>query len=364
MNKKRFLFFFIKSVSQRKGRVVIAALSVALAVGIITAMAGITSGIKDKLGAELKAYGGNIMISPKDGRYLYSETLDSIRPLKSIDDISGQVYGSVLVKGHSLEVLGIDIEKIKEKGWRLFGEWPQAQGEALVGINLKDALNIQENKTLLIESNGRKKEFLVKGFIEKGGSEDNSIIVSISDAWELLGINGMLSAVVVRSAAGKLDIAVTEISALLQNASVKTLRQVAVAEESLLRKIQLLMMLVTVVVLSATAISVGSTMGSNVLERREEIGLMKALGATKRQIALFYRSEAFLIGFAGGVAGFVLGYFSSQAISKAAFDSFISLPFYLPFLSLAIGMLISILASHFPVRNAMSYNPAVILRGE
>ncbi len=364
MNKNGFFFFFVRSISQRKGRVVIAALSVALAVGIITALAGITSGIRDKLGAELKAYGGNIIISPKDAGYLDSEVLNSIRKLTSVEDISGQVYGSALVNGHSLELLGIDIAQIKGKGWRLFGQWPQSNGEMIAGINLRDILKIQENKIVLIENSGRKKEFVVKGFIEKGGSEDSAVIVSIPDAWELLGINGMLSAVIVRSAAGKADIAVKEIGALLQDASVRTLRQVAVAEESLLTKIQLLMILVTVVVLSAAAISVGSTMGANVLERREEIGLMKALGAARRQIGLFYHTEALLVGFSGGTAGFILGYVSSQAISRAAFDSFIGMPWYLPFLSLITGVLISILASHFPVRNAMSYNPAVILRGE
>jgi ABC-type antimicrobial peptide transport system permease subunit len=64
------------------------------------------------------------------------------------------------------------------------------------------------------------------------------------------------------------------------------------------------------------------------------------------------------------VSGFLLGYLAAQAVSKGAFHSFISIKFYLPFLSLIIGLAIAVLAAYFPVRNAMKYDPAVILRGE
>jgi putative ABC transport system permease protein len=145
---------------------------------------------------------------------------------------------------------------------------------------------------------------------------------------------------------------------------VKTLRQVAVAEASLLGKMQLLMILVTVVVFFAASVSIMSTMGANVLERREEIGLMKAIGATRNNIKIFYIAEALLIGCAGGAAGFLLGYLFTQAVSWGAFNSFITFPLYLSLLSIGAGLIISLVASHFPVSDALKYNPAVILREE
>jgi putative ABC transport system permease protein len=124
------------------------------------------------------------------------------------------------------------------------------------------------------------------------------------------------------------------------------------------------MALVTGVVLFASVISVASTMGANVFERREEIGIMMAIGATKNEISLFYAAEALLIGLIGGFAGFFLGYISTQIISKGAFESYISIPVYIVFLSVIAGLVISLLASHFPVRDALKYSPAEILRGE
>ena len=359
-----FLFFFRKSVAQRKGRIVIASLSVMLAVAIVTAMIGLTSGIKEKLGSELKAYGANIIVSPMKGDYLDYDALYSISKLNNVDDSSGQVFGRAFIDREAIEIIGVDVSRLKDKGWRLFGNWPEKKGEILAGINLKEVLKLEKGGKITLVNEERKIEFIVSGFTEKGGSEDNSLIMSIQEAWKMTGMERKLNAVLVRGKSGELDSIVRNIKETIPAAMVKTFRQVAFAEESLLAKIQLLMALVTIVVLFATAISVASTMGANVLERREEIGLMKAIGATRNGISAFYMAEAVLIGLLGGVSGFLFGYIAAQAVSKGAFHSFISITFYLPFLSLLIGLAIAVTAAYFPVRDAMKYDPAVILRGE
>ncbi len=366
MKRRRnwFFFFFSKSLSQRKGRVIIASLSVMLAVTIITGMIGITAGIKDKLGSELKSYGANIIVSPLKGNYIQYEFVHEISKIADVEDATGQVFGNIEVKEHVFEVIGLDIDKVKEKGWRFSGKWPDMKGDIIAGVNLRDAFKFEEGSTVLLGNEGRKKEFKVSGFIEKGGPEDSAFIMSIREAWELTGADLKLNAILVRGKSGKLDNVVKGIKDIMPSATVKTFRQVAFAEESLLVKIQLLMVLVTVVVLFATAISVASTMGANVLERREEIGLMKALGATRNEISTFYMAEALLIGIIGGVTGFLFGFLAAQAISKGAFNSFVSIKVYLPFVSLFIGLIVSLVAGYFPVRDAIKYDPAVILRGE
>lgn len=364
MKRGRFLFFLAKSVSQRKGRIVIASVSVTLAVAVATGMIGLTAGIREKLGREIKAYGANIVVSAQRGDYLDYDAVDAISRLQKVEEAMGQVFGSAVVRGRTIEVIGLEVNKIKGRGWRLFGDRPSEGSETLAGINLKGALNLEAGRTVSLMHEERKADFRVSGFIERGGPEDNAFIMSIPAAWKLLGVEPKLSVILVRGRAGELDRIVGEIRNTLPAASVKTLRQVAFAEESLLAKIQLLMALVTIVVLFASAISVAGTMGANVLERREEIGLMKALGATRRGIALFYMAEALLIGLSGGFAGFVLGYLSAQVVSKGAFNSYIGTPLYLPLFSLGAGLALSLLSSHFPVRDALRYSPAAILRGE
>jgi putative ABC transport system permease protein len=364
MKKSWFYMFFSKSIAQRKGRVIIATISLTFAVALISSMTGITMGISEKLGSELRAYGANIIVSPKNDDYLDFGTVNLIAALSHINEISGVFLGKGLYKDQMIEIVGLEINSLQTRGWRLLGNWPRRPGEIIAGINLKRVLNLETGKKIFLEGPQERKEFSVVGFIEKGGSEDSAFIMSLNDAWDLTGVDRKLSAVLVSGIPGKLPGIAANINNTLQEALVKTLRQVAVAEESLLRKMQLLMILVTIVVLFATVVSVSSTMGANVLERRVELGLMKAIGATKSEISLFYKGEALLIGVLGGTSGYVIGYISAQLISKGAFESYISMPIYIPVLSLLTGVGISLLASYFPVQNALKYNPAVILRGE
>ena len=364
MKRRWFLYFFRRSISQRVGRVLIASLSVTLAVAIVTSMIGITSGIKEKLGSELKAYGANIIVSPQKGGSLSDGMLEGMRKLDGVEDATGQVFARASIDKQAIEIIGLDIGRLKERGWRLFGSWPEKQGEIIAGINLKGVLKLEKGASVSLESEGKTVHFTVSGFTEKGGAEDNSLIMSVGEAREITGAPGALDAILVSGRSGRLESIVSRIKASYPSVAVKTLRQIAFAEESLLMKIQLLMAMVTTVVLLATAISVASTMGANVLERREEIGLMKAIGARKKDISMFYMTEAVLIGMLGGVSGFFLGWLAAEAVSVGAFHSYVSIAFYLPFLSLCIGLLIAVAAAHFPVRNAMKYDPAVILRGE
>lgn len=364
ISRSWFFVFFMRSISRRRARVVIASISIALAVALITCMIGITKGINEKLGSELRAYGANILVLPEEGDYLNSDIVDRVLRINHVISASGQVLGRTFINRQAIEMIGLDVNDLKAKGWRLFGDLPSQRHELLAGVILRDILGLEKGSSILLEGKGRKIEFIVTGFIERGGPEDRSVIMSIQDAWELIGQRDILSAILVRGKAGRLDGIVEEIRKTIPEVTAKTIRQVAFAEVRLLSKIQLLLILATIVVLSATCISVASTMGANVLERREEIGLMKAIGATRREISSFYIAEAVLIGLLGGLAGFIVGYLFAEVVSWGAFKSLIKIPLYLPFVSITTGMMVSLISTYIPVRDAMRYSAAVILREE
>ncbi len=190
------------------------------------------------------------------------------------------------------------------------------------------------------------------------------MVLSLPDAGELLKAEDGLSAVLVRGTPGKLDQIERAIRDREPGVSARTIRNIALPEESLLSKIQLLMALVTGVVLFAAWVSIAATMGANVFERRAEIGLMMALGATGKEVARFYRAEAALIGLGGGLAGLLLGVLSAEAITNGAFHSLVPVPLYLPLLAPAAGLVMTLSASTIPLNNALACKPALILRGE
>jgi len=100
---------------------------------------------------------------------------------------------------------------------------------------------------------------------------------------------------------------VTQIKEVLPGADVSPIRQISQAEVDFLSKISLLMALLTVMALGGSALAVMTAMTASVMERRAEIGLMKAIGADDGQIASIFLSEAGLIGLAGGAAGYLFG---------------------------------------------------------
>ncbi|TAN42230.1 MAG: FtsX-like permease family protein [Nitrospirae bacterium] len=361
------MVFFKKSISERKGRVAIASFAVVLAVTAITGLLGITVGIREKLGTELRAYGANIVVYTEAGAYLTEDFGARISAMSNVEEATSQLMANVVFENMSFESVGLDFQQIKGRGWRLSGNWPKEQGEILVGINLKSALKLEAGKRIKLVGQGNSgpgKEFLVAGFVEMGGNEDNAFILSLPDLWSITGLAPKVSAVLVRGMPGALDAVVANIKRDFKDVSVKTMRQVAVAEDLLLQKIQLLLALITIVVLFSASVSVASTMGATVLERRKEIGLMKAIGATKKEIGLFYKVEAVFIGLCGGIGGFIIGFAVIQAVSKGAFNSFVNIPFYIFGAAVSIGVAVSVFSSLIPVRGALKYNSAAILRGD
>ena len=79
------------------------------------------------------------------------------------------------------------------------------------------------------------------------------------------------------------------------------------------------MWLVTIAALFAAALAVGATSATTVLERRAEIGLMKALGASHRAVGAFFIAEQLLLALVGGVAGYALGVVLARALGIGIF---------------------------------------------
>jgi len=362
--------FMTRAVMERKSRVAVAVLSVMIAVGIIVSALGISLGIRTKLGGELKAYGANVMVSRPGGFLDDNAALRSaLTPQYGVDHYSLQLYGAAEVSHPGgtedavrLELIGMELDKAD--ALRVEGAMPASPEEMLAGADVRDAFGLKTGQTLRAEFNAKVYAMQVSGFVETGGPEDGALITGLNRAQELTGLNDKVSAVLVRADTSRLNETVESLRAALPGVEVKTLSQVAKAEQSFLGKIELLMALVSVVVLVASSISVSSTMSATVLERLKEIGLMKAIGGTRREIGAFFMAEGIAIGCAGGVLGYALGFVAAQAVSKGAFGSFIPVPLYLLLGGIAAGALISVGASLWPLWGALRYKPSVVLRGE
>ncbi|MDN6593321.1 ABC transporter permease [Acidipropionibacterium jensenii] len=116
-------------------------------------------------------------------------------------------------------------------------------------------------------------------------------------------------------------------------------------------------------------VGVGNTLGLSVLERTREIGLLRALGLTRRQVRAMFGHEAVLESVAAVVVGLVLGTGYGIAgtyamLGSQGADVIVSLPWLQLAAVAAIAMAAGWLASVIPGRHAARVSPSVALAGE
>jgi putative ABC transport system permease protein len=385
MKLKWFFYFVKKSISVSRSRLVVALLALTIGTLLATTLAAVSLGIEAKFSRELKAYGANLLLLPKKaessflnelsenrkaGFYLSEREIFSITKNYSteIESFSPALYGQAQVKDKNVLLVGVYFDRIRSSArwWQLTGRWPKNSNEALVGARLRDILAAKNGDVVAVISGGKRLTTRIVGTVETGSFEEKGLYLPIRSVQRLLNRPGQVNVVFIRANTDKrpLQQIADQLAITIPGAKIKTIRQIAETEEMLLRKIKLLMLMVTIASLLAAAISVMSTMSATILERRAEIGLFKALGGTKTTIGLFFFTEAIMIGLVAAIIGFLLGILSAEAVAKAVFGSFMPLTSILILIALGTALGIAILASVFPVKSALDAQAAVSLKGE
>jgi putative ABC transport system permease protein len=155
-----------------------------------------------------------------------------------------------------------------------------------------------------------------------------------------------------------------QLSNLLPAVEVRPVRQIVYSEGKVLGTVRWLLLSVTTLILVIITICVMATMTAIVLERRKDIGVMKALGANDSLVMRLFLVEGAGLGIVSGAIGFFAGILLAYELAERLFR--ISLrPTWWTFPAVCfLTMLLAVLASFFPVRIVRSIHTAVVLKGE
>jgi putative ABC transport system permease protein len=274
--------------------------------------------------------------------------------------------------------------------WRVDGRWfSDASEEAVAGASLAQRLSLHVGSEVQIAAGGRTKTLKITGIVSTGGREDDSLIAPLEIAQDLAGRPGEYRRLQVSALTKPADsfsdrdpATMTaaeydrwycspyissishQIRQQLPGVEVRTIRQVAEGEGRILTRVSGLMWIVTIAALFAAALAVGATSATTVLERRSEIGLMKALGASGRAVGSFFVAEQLFLALVGGVLGYALGIVLARALGIGIFGSPPELRWILLPIVLALAAAVALLGSLFPLARASRVDPAPVLRGE
>jgi len=274
--------------------------------------------------------------------------------------------------------------------WHIDGRWfSDASEEGVAGSALAQRLNLRAGSKIQIEAGGRSRTLAITGIVSTGGREDNSLLVPLEIAQGLAGRPGDYRRLLVSALTKPADAFserdpatmtaveydrwycspyISSISHQIQQqlpgVEVRAIRQVAEGEGRILTRVSGLMWIVTIAALFAAALAVGATSATTVLERRSEIGLMKALGASRRAVAAFFAAEQLLLAFVGGVLGYALGIILARALGVEIFGVAPELRWILLPIVLVLAAVVALLGSLLPLGRASRVDPAPVLRDE
>ena len=210
-------------------------------------------------------------------------------------------------------------------------------------------------------------EFRIAGIVDTGGNEDSIIYATTADVSKLAGHERGADVVEysVNAMGDELNAIVNRINKN-PNTAVKaqTVTKITSSDTRIIAMLQTLFWIVSLVVLVLTLVGVGTTISSIVSQRRNEIGLRKALGADSRAIGVEFYVESGIYGLIGGLLGTAIGYVLARVLCSTVFGRALGLNWLLCVGSLLLSVAIAVIASIPPVRRATRIDPAIVLREE
>ena len=374
---RMYLKMITSSLIRRRSRMLVALLAIAIGSTVLSGLLTIYYDIPRQMGTVFRSYGANLIFLPAESEAkITQEQIGAIKQVIDSEKLVGfapYIYQSAKVNEQPYMIAATDLENAKSNSpyWLIRGDWPHNKKEVLIGHEISRNIELSVGDTFIVNTpkpNGdvTVNECTVSGIVTTGGVEEEFVFMSLEDIKGIIGYDDQFD-VIECSIDGNqeyLKSIADTVSKQVSGITPRLVKRVTESQDVVLSKLQALVWIVTIIVLFLTMICVTTTMMAVGAERRKEIGLKKALGASNSSVVKDFMGEAVMLGLIGGILGVVLGYVFADNVSISVFAREVSFPVQLAPFTVIASIIITIVSCLFPVRATVDIDPALVLRGE
>ncbi|WP_407355540.1 ABC transporter permease [Methanolobus sp. WCC5] len=382
----------LRHINARRRLTFFAVFAVALAIAVIVVLMSLMSGFTDELISSTVENSPHIVITSSDKEedyvHFYNYYSGQISGMDGVIAVSptfaGQAAVSYRDKAKGIDLNGIDPvaedSVMQISADMVSGDFfalGRSNNGMIIGDNLADDLGVVTgNKVSIVMPGFGSSSFEVIGIFDTGTSSDDSVAyVRFDSAQDFFARDGVASKINIRVADPfQAD---TIASSIEQDTGLDALSWMEANSEilELLNTQVLIVWLYYGLIYMIAGFGIANTLFTVVMDKKSEIGMLKAMGASKMNITMIFLLESLILGTIGVLLGCVLGYLASSALASYQIDLPQEMYFGLTTLPLktdimnyvyavVFSFLINIVAGVYPARRAAALDPVEAIESE
>jgi putative ABC transport system permease protein len=379
----------LAGLSTRRLRAVLSALGIAIGIGAMVGVVGVSSSAQANLLAEIDALGTNLLTVTPGQTFLGNNEVLPETSVAMIDHMQhvendaavyqvakANVYRTPLVPAAQTGGIGVDAASenllqvlgVELASGRFLGAVADRYPEAVLGAQAAQVLQINHVAGHVLVYLGNTWSTVV-GILKPAlldSTLDSAVFITLPVAERMFRVKPNPSEIYLRAYirdVGRVSGLVAPTADPQNPDGVQVSRPSNTLQARAAAKGQFTTLLLGLgaVALLVGAIGIANIMVISVLERRTEIGLRRALGATRRHISVQFLAESAMLAAIGGVAGLLLGVGATEVYALTKHEPFV-VPLYALIAAPAAGFVIGVLAGVYPAGKAARLSPTEALR--
>lgn len=368
-----------KNILRQRTRTILTTLGILIGIGAIVALGSIAEGLDIAVQSGLALTAGKIIVMEKDaGMFGMTgefdnedvEIIEGLSGVKETVPILAYIEGFDMSMSFSWQGIGIEPSKVEyfigenvefESGRNI------DEGEsfvAVIGKTVADNYNLESGDFFTI----KEEDFEVVGVIEMTGIQDidMGVTVPLEDLQTVTEEDTFQMIYVIPDDVKDTERLADDIEDASDRFDALTTAEMARMASSIVDQIRIFAFGIGAIAAFVGGLGVMNTMIMSVLERRREIGVMKAVGATNRKVLSQILTESAMISLLGGVGGVFLGMLGALLLSSVIGGGAIT-TIVTPNLALTgigFALFLGVIGGLYPARKASKVDPVEALRYE